>query len=215
MQPKIQLVTDPKKAKALASETRVKILQNIAARPQSISQLARTLKITPVAVLYHIKKLESAGFIKLASTKIVNNNLTEKFYEVTTTSYLVALNTADLPVKGPVPPKKQATKQILGVGEPEVEKLFSLLGLTYSPEAKAQIVKDTITLLEATIREAGVAYSDILGQMNLKLAPTDRLKIEYGAQAAIPITLDRLLDKPESLEKLRSIIRSIHHQSKS
>ncbi|MCW4028197.1 MAG: winged helix-turn-helix domain-containing protein [Candidatus Bathyarchaeota archaeon] len=215
MQPKIQLVTDPKKAKALASETRIKILQDIATRPQSISQIARTLKITPVAVLYHIKKLEAAGFIKLASTKVVNNNLTEKFYEVTTSSYLVALSTEDLPVRGPVPPKKQATKQILGVGEPEVEKLFSILGLTYSAEAKAQVFKDTIALLEAAIEEAGVAYRDILGQMNLKLAPTDRLKIEYGAQAAIPITLDRLLDKPESLQKFRSIIRSVHHQNEN
>jgi predicted transcriptional regulator len=205
------MVTDPKKAKALASETRIKILQNIAAQPKSISQLARTLKITPVAVLYHIKKLESAGFIKVASTKVVNNNLTEKFYEVTTSSYLVALSTGDLSVKGPVPPKKQATNKILGISETEIEKTFNTLGLTYPAEAKEAVTKNTIDLIEMAMQEAGTIHREILNQMNMKLVSADHLKVEYAVQAAIPITLYRILDRPESLAKLRSIIVTLKH----
>ncbi len=207
------MVTDPKKAKALASETRVKILQDIAAEPKSISQLARNLKITPVAVLYHIKKLEAAGFIKVASTKVVNNNFTEKFYEITTSSYLVVLSSGDLPLKGPVPPKKQATKKVLGISETEIEKVFSTLDLAIPAEAKAQVCKDTLEIIETMIEEAGNIYKDILGQMNLKLAPADRLKLEYAAQAVIPITLDRILDKTESREKLRSVIQIVKRTS--
>ena len=107
MPPNIQMVTDPKKAKALANETRLKILQEIATNPQSISQLARKIGITPVAVLYHTKILKNAGFIRIAKTTVVNNNLTEKFYEITTSAYLVVVSGVDQPLKGPVPPKKQ------------------------------------------------------------------------------------------------------------
>ncbi len=208
MPPNIQLVTDPKKAKALASETRLKILQEIAANPQSISQLARKLAITPVAVLYHTKKLQNAGFIRVAKTAVVNNNLTEKFYEITTTAYLVVVS-ADVPVKGPVPPKKQDAKLLLGVTPADIEKTFDLLGLTYPSESKAQVEGDTLKLLEAAVHDAAEVQREILTQLNLKLSPTDRVKVEYAVMAVLPIVLDRMLGKEENLGVLRSIIQMV------
>lgn len=204
----IQLVTDPKKAKALANETRIRILQEIATTSQSISQLARKIKISPVAVFYHIRKLTNAGFIQVAKTTIVNNNLTEKFYEITTDAYLVAVS-EDSPVKGPVPPKKQLSKEILGITTEDIEKTFRLLGLTYLAENKDEVEEKTITLLRRAMHEAGDVQRVILNQFNLKLSADARLKVEYAAMAVVPLVLARLLDKAESLEVLRSIVKGM------
>jgi DNA-binding transcriptional ArsR family regulator len=203
MQPKIKIVTDPKKAKALASETRLRILQEIASNPQSISQIAKKLSITPVAVHYHIKKLASAGFINLSEEKIVNNNLTEKFYKLANQEYLVAVS-GESPTKGPVPPKSSETL-LLGITPYDVEKLFELLELTYSANDKAYFETETIKILQKFIREAGFVQREILSELKLKLSPADRLKLEYAAMAVLPIALDRLLQEPESLERLRRL----------
>ncbi len=206
--PNIQMVTDPKKAKALANQTRIKILQELAANPQSISQLARKLGITPVAVLYHTKKLTAAGFIHVAKTATVNNNLTEKFYQVTNQAYLIAFS-ADLPTRGPVPPKNAAAKPLIGITPTDIEKTFDLLGLTYPQENKRQIEEGAIELLEKAVEEAGKVQREILSQLSLKLSVADRVKIESAAMAMLPIVLDRLLGKQENVEALRSIIHRL------
>jgi len=208
MQPKIQMVTDPKKAKALSNQTRLKILQEIAANPQSISQLSRKIGITPVAILYHTKILKNAGFIRLAKTTVVNNNLTEKFYEITTSAYLVVVSGLDQPLKGPVPPKKQE-KLLLGITPSDIEKMFGMLGLTYTQENKDQVEGPMIKLLELAVHEAGDVQKEILNQSNLKLSSADRQKIEYAAMAVLPIVLDKLLRKQEPLESLRSVIEKL------
>ncbi len=212
MQPKIQTITDPKRIKALVSEKRVKILQTIAAEPKSISQLARQFGISPVAVYYHIKKLEEAGFVKVARTSVVNNNFTEKFYQVATEAYLVVLG-VDLPLKGPVPPKNQGNKQILGVGRDEIKATFEKLGLKCKPEDEEQLESNVLKLLEMAMQEAEGAYKEILNQLMLKLSPADRSKIESAAKAVIPIVLDRIVDKQQSLETLRATIQLMNKKS--
>jgi DNA-binding Lrp family transcriptional regulator len=200
----IQMVTDPKKAKALANLTRIHILQEIATNPQSISQLARILKISPPAVFYHIKKLQTAGFIRVNKTSVVNNNLTEKFYEATTSSYLVVMGGTDQ-LKGPVPPKKQE-HLLLGITQQDVEKMFQLLGLSYSIQDKETVEGLTLQLLEKLVLDSREAYRDILNQSKLKLSAADRMKTEYAAMAAMPIALDKMLSTQKTLEDLHSII---------
>lgn len=207
MSPKIEMVTDPKKAKALANQTRIKLLQEIAITPQSISQLARKLEISPPAVLYHIKLLQKAGFIRLSKTSVVNNNLTEKFYETTTTSYLVVMNGTDQ-LKGPVPPKKQE-QLLLGITPDDIGKMFQLLGLSYSTQDKAAVEGLTLKLLEKLVLDSRDVYRDILNQSKLKLSASDRMKTEYAAMAALPIALDRMLSAQSSLEELRSVIKKL------
>jgi DNA-binding transcriptional ArsR family regulator len=203
------MVTDPKKAKAIANETRIRILQEIGANSQSISQLARKIGISPVAVLYHIKILKNTGYIRLAKTTVVNNNLTEKFYEITTAAYFVVVSGVDQPVKGPVPPKKHGPKLIIGITPADVEKTFDLLGLTYLAENKAHVEGNMIKLIEMAVLEAGEVQKEILNQSNLKLSAADRAKIEYVAMAVLPIVLDKLLGKQETLECLRSVIERL------
>jgi DNA-binding transcriptional ArsR family regulator len=213
MPPKIQLVTDPKKAKALSSTTRLKILQEIAANSQSISQLARTFKISPAAVLYHVKKLQTAGFIRIAKTVVINNNLTEKYYEMTTSSYLVAVSGMNQSIKGPVPPKKQE-KLLLSVTSADVEKMLGQLGLTYLPENKAKLEEDMHKLLELAVHEAATTQREILNQSENKLSHSERLKIEHYAMAVFPIVVDRILSNEETLATLRSIVGMLQKSSK-
>jgi DNA-binding transcriptional ArsR family regulator len=177
------MVTDPKKAKAIANETRIRILQEIGANSQSISQLARKIGISPVAVLYHIKILKNTGYIRLAKTTVVNNNLTEKFYEITTAAYFVVVSGVDQPVKGPVPPKKHGPK--------------------------LHVEGNMIKLIEMAVLEAGEVQKEILNQSNLNLSAADRAKIEYVTMAVLPIVLDKLLGKQETLECLRSVIERL------
>jgi DNA-binding transcriptional ArsR family regulator len=205
------MVTDPKKAKALANPTRIKILQEIAASPQSISQLARKLKISPPAVLYHIKKLQTAGFIRLSKTSIVNNNLTEKFYEITTTSYLVVMNGTDK-LRGPVPPKKQE-QLLLGITPEDVAKMLQVLGLSYSSQDKATVEGLTLGLLEKFVFDSRDAYREIIDQSKLKLSAADRMTTEHAAMAAMPIALDRMLSAEKSLDDLRSIVSKLQKSS--
>ncbi len=207
------MITDPKKAKALANETRLKILQEIATNPQSISQLARKIGITPVAILYHTKKLQAAGFIRIAKTNVVNNNLTEKFYEITTDAYLVVVSGVDQPLKGPVPPKKQE-QLLLGVTPSDIGKMFDLLGLTYAPENKVLAEGTTLKLLEKVVFEAREVQRELLTQSNLKLSAADRQKIEYAAMAILPIALDRMLSNQKTLENLHSVIGMLQKKSK-
>ncbi|XHH07685.1 MAG: ArsR/SmtB family transcription factor [Candidatus Bathyarchaeia archaeon] len=203
---KIRAITDPKKAKVLASETRLKILQEIAETPQSISQLAKKLSITPVAVHYHIKKLVAAGFIKLSKQEVVNNNLTEKFYEATTQEYLVVVS-GELPTKGPVPAKKPTEKLLLGITANDVQKMLELLGLTCLPSDKEFVEKEVLKFLETAVREAGAVQKDLLAQLNLKLSMVDRSKLEYAAMAVFAIVVDRILDQPENQEKLQKLVK--------
>ncbi|HEY9753788.1 MAG TPA: winged helix-turn-helix domain-containing protein [Oculatellaceae cyanobacterium] len=211
MPPSIQMVTDPKKAKAIANQTRIKILQEIATTPQSISQLARKLEISPPAVLYHIKLLQNAGFIRLSKTSTVNNNLTEKFYEVTTSSYLVVMNGIDQP-RGPVPPKKQE-QLLLGITPEDIAKMLQLLGLSYSAQDKAAVEGLTLKLLEKLVLDSRDVYREILNQSKLKLTTADRMKTEYAAMAAMPIALDRMLSAQDSLGDLRSVIAKLQKSS--
>lgn len=205
MPPHIQMITDPNKAKALANQTRIQILQEIATNPQSLSQLAKKLNITPVAVLYHIKKLKTAGFIRLANTKVVNNNLTEKFYEITTDAYLVTTVGSTQTPKGPVPPKNQE-QLLIGVTPQDIKKMFDLLDLTYPPQNKAQVEGTMINLLEQMVLKAREVHREILNQSGIKLSAVDRQKLEYITMATLPITIDQMLSQQETKEKMQKVI---------
>jgi predicted transcriptional regulator len=206
MPPRIQTITDPNKAKALANQTRIQILHEIATNPQSLSQLSRKLKITPVAVLYHIKKLKTAGFIRLENTKVVNNNLTEKFYEITTDAYLVTTTGSTQTPRGPVPPKNQE-QLLIGITPQDIKKMFDLLDLTYPPQNKAQVEGTVLNLLEQMVLKAREVHREILNQSGLKLSAVDRQKLEYITMATLPITIDQMLAQQETKEKMQTVIK--------
>ena len=208
MKPEIQIIENPRMVKVLASETRVKIIKEIITEPKSLSQLARILKISPAAVYYHIKQLESVRFAKIVRTEVVNNNLTEKYYQATIPPSVICLK-IDTPVKGPVPPKKQTRKHILAVDMTGISDTLSSLGLKCPPEKEKQLEENLTKLIEIIAREAENTYREILKQLNLKLSTIDRTKIESSIRALISLTLLRAADKPEWLETAHSIIQIV------
>ena len=209
MESEIRVIKDPKLVKVLVSETRGKLMDEIHKEPKSISQLARIFGKTPVAIHYHIKKLEEAGFIKLAKTRVVNNNLIEKYYQPSAPPFVICLSTEASLIKAPVPPKKHITKQEFTISIPEIEGTLSSLGLTYQPEKEDQLKGTVMKLLKMIVKEAKGVHKEILKQINLKLSSTDLLKVESITEALVPITLLRMIRKPQYLEALRSLIQEL------
>lgn len=209
MKPEIQIIENPKIAKVLASETRVKIIKEIVKEPKSLSQLARIFKISPAAVYYHIKQLEKVRFAKIVHTEVINNNLIEKYYQATIPPYALCLN-IEAPVKGPVPPKRQNSKNILAVDMTGISDTLSSLGLKRpSPEKEKQLEENLLKLIEIIAQEAEGNFGEIIKQLNLKLPPVDRAKIESTIRSLVVLTLLRVADKPECMETMHSIIQML------
>jgi DNA-binding transcriptional ArsR family regulator len=208
LEPEIRVLENPKIVKVLASETRVKIIKEIGKEPKSLSQLARIFKISPAAVYYHVKQLEKVKFVKIVRTEVVNNNLTEKYYQVSTPSATLCLS-FDMPVKGPVPPKKRTSKQFLAIDMTGLSDTLRSMGLKCPPEKEDQLEKNLTNLLEIIGQEAETNYAKILKQLNLKLSAIDRLKIESSIRALISLTLLRVADKPAFLETAHSIVHMV------
>ena len=208
MTPEIQILENPRVAKVLASETRVKILKEIVKEPKSLSQLARILNISPASVYYHIKQLENIKFAKIVRTEVVNNNLTEKYYLATIPSSIMNFS-FQIPVKGPVPPKKQTRKYILAIDTSGLLDTLTSLGLKCPPEKEDQLEKNLARLVEVIAQEAEANYAEILKQLNPKLSTVDRLKIESSIRALISLTLLRVTEKPDFLDVARSIIQMV------
>jgi DNA-binding transcriptional ArsR family regulator len=208
LEPEIRVLENPKIAKVLASETRVKIIKEISREPKSLSQLARIFKISPAAVYYHVKQLEKIKFVKIVRTEVVNNNLTEKYYQAAIPSATMCLS-FDTPVKGPVPPKKQTSKHILAVDLTGLSDALNSMGLKCPTEKEDQLEKSLTKLLEIIGQEAETNYAKILNQLNLKLSTIDRLKIESSIRALISLTLLRVADKPAFLETAHSIVHMV------
>lgn len=206
MDSEILVLENPKIAKVLSNETRVKIIKEISKEPKSLSQLARIFKISPAAVYYHIKQLEKEKFAKIVRTEVVNNNLTEKYYQAAISSSILCLS-FDMPLKGPVPPKKQTRKYILAVDMAGLLEFLGNIGLKCPAEKEEELEKDLTKLLEIVGQEAETNYAKILNQLNLKLSTIDRLKIESSIRALIALTLRKVADKPAFLETAHSIIR--------
>jgi hypothetical protein len=105
-----------------------------------------------------------------------------------------------------VPPKKPAEKLLLGLTSKDVEKMLKILGLTCLPSDKAAVETEVLKFFEVAMREAGAVQKELLAQLNLKLSPADRSKLEYVAMAVFAVTVDRILEDSKNQEKLQKLI---------
>jgi predicted ArsR family transcriptional regulator len=99
------VITDETQVKALLSETRRKMLCEMARKEMTISQLASKLERSPATIHYHMERLLKAGLATLTTTTVVNNNLVQKHYATKLQSKCICAIMAKPKQHGPVPPK--------------------------------------------------------------------------------------------------------------
>lgn len=76
----MEVESELREVKALASSTRIEILKKLSERNHTISELSRALNLSKPTVLHHMRILEDAGFIKRVEDgrKWVYYQLTER-----------------------------------------------------------------------------------------------------------------------------------------
>jgi len=208
----IQVIEDPKKVKILVEENRQKIICMLGRDSMSLSELARALNKTPATIFYHIKKLASVNLIKLEKTRVVNNNLVEKYYSLSVpSSCLVALRMFR-PERGPVPPKKLSKvewrdRKIC----PDVcwDDVFAALELKQDDDRKQQLINVMNKLFVRATFEADEAFKEVVKQVNIKLSSSELQRVEQIARVIPILTFCKMLKKPESLDVLKSLVQSI------
>jgi DNA-binding transcriptional ArsR family regulator len=208
----VQVIDDPEKVKILLDETRNKMICMLAKGSMSLSQLARALNRTPATVFYHIKKLASVDLIKLEKTRVVNNNLVEKYYSLAfPSSCLISLRVAG-PERAPVPPKKSSKIDSRGHKLcPDIcwDDVFATLEVKLKGNNKQRLIEILNQILERATFEAGEAYREATQQINMRLSSQDQRKLQQLASAIPIITFCKIVEKPENLKILKDLLRSL------
>jgi DNA-binding transcriptional ArsR family regulator len=207
----IQVIDDPEKVKVLLEETRNNMICMLARGSMSLSELARALNKTPATVFYHIKKLVSVGLIRLERTRVVNNNLVEKYYSLVFPSSCLISIRVPTPERGPVPPKK--LNRIDSRGRklcPDIcwDDVFAKLGLELKGNRRKQCIDIMNEVYERASFEAGEAFKEATQQIGIKLSQ-DQRGLQPLARAIPILTFCKMLEKPENLKALKDMLQSI------
>jgi putative molybdopterin biosynthesis protein len=72
--------------KILADEQRLKLLQLLMVKPETLSTLGKAVSAHPAQVRHHLKQLEQAGFVELVETRLVRG-FVEKYYRATARAF--------------------------------------------------------------------------------------------------------------------------------
>ena len=207
----IQVTDDPEKVKVLLDETRNKIICMLGRGSMSLSELARALNKTPATVFYHIKKLVSVDLIKLEKTRVVNNNLVEKYYSLAFPSSCLIGIRVPRPERGPVPPKKSNKFHSRGRGLcPDMcwDDVFARLGLDFEGSRRKHCIDAMNDVYERASFEAGEAFKEAAQQIGIKLSQ-DQRSLQPLARAIPILTFCRMLEKPEDLKALKDMLQSL------
>jgi DNA-binding transcriptional ArsR family regulator len=129
----VDVIEEPKRARALLDVTRLELLQNLT-EPASAAGLARRLELPRQRVNYHLRELESQGLVELEQERR-RGNAVERIYRRASSSY--AISTAAL--------------GSLGTRPQDIKDRFST---AYQIALASQAVRD-LGLLQAGAEAAG------------------------------------------------------------
>ncbi len=168
-----QMLNTEVQIRAYVNPTRMTILTMLAQEKQSVSGVARQLKVHPANLTHHFKILEKTGLIKLVEKRETGKNL-EKYYRAVAYHFTVALDdeTSD--------PKVMALSVLrdnLDAALPTLKNLADdqpVLGVLKTvrikPEALAEFQRKLLDLADEFVAQAsgaGAVYS-----LNVSLYPT-------------------------------------------
>lgn len=108
----------PKDLKIFSNELAVKIVKQLAERPLCAMDVARKLEEHEQKIYYHIRKLEKAGIVTVASTE-QRLSMTAKLYKLVAPTVHTKLNPTDFTVPKDKP---KINKKILDFYHPFIEK---------------------------------------------------------------------------------------------
>ncbi|MDG6221917.1 MAG: helix-turn-helix transcriptional regulator [Candidatus Bathyarchaeota archaeon] len=84
----VQVIEDLKTIKILADPLRREIIRETANQPQTQSQLAKKLELTPSSTMYHLKKLRESGLMEIEHSEVGTYGILEKYYEPTANLFI-------------------------------------------------------------------------------------------------------------------------------
>jgi DNA-binding transcriptional ArsR family regulator len=199
-----RILEDPSLAKIFTCPTRGAIIKEIALRPRSTSELARMLDISPPAVLYHLRILEKAGLVRVERVERVRNNFTEKFYVLTSPSFMVFGDGKRK--KGPVPRKGAAPAEFRFIAKVEgVDDYLAGFGLRMKDGTAQQWEDGAMEMMGIISRHAMELGKELFAQLDKGFSEEQLERIQTVASTLAPMALARALDDPEMLRTLRAL----------
>ena len=150
------VLSTPQQLRALADDRRRRMLSLLSERPHSISAFAAALGLPRGTVGYHVKLLEGAGLIRIASTA-QRRGFVEKSYERTADLYLVESEGAapdDLSAVAATGLREAADEVRLGR-----DRARSTYGLVHARVSRADAER-FVERLRALLDEFGAADQD-------------------------------------------------------
>ncbi len=208
----LQIIDDHAAVKALSDATRREMVVRLAREPLSITQLARMLKKTPATMHYHIKRLEGSGLVRLVETRIVNNNLREKRYGLTTDARCVVGYSMPPPARGPVPPKRLGeSRAIVALDETCLVELLEALGVNES----ALSASDVQSALSALAQVSRGVFREAFTTGGVPLPADVERRLEAFAAAFPAAILVSILEDEGLREGLHRLFQKVLKPSTS
>jgi DNA-binding transcriptional ArsR family regulator len=84
----VMVLSEEQQVKAYVHPTRIVIVQMLAERKMTVSQVARQLGVHPANLTHHFKLLQRAGLLKLVEKRDIGKNI-EKYYRASAIDFVV------------------------------------------------------------------------------------------------------------------------------
>jgi DNA-binding transcriptional ArsR family regulator len=205
----LEVIHEPEMLHLISDEMRRNIIYALRKTNMSISQLARELHRTPATMHYHMKKLETAGLVEHAGSRVVNNNLTEKYYKLPRTSCIVGFDFSLIGRHGPVPPRN-LPKLGHRLDDESINHLFSQLGVTvHSTTQLIKLRRYMRILFDDAATDAMQIFDEIMNQIRLDLSNHDKYKLREVVSIIPSATLCYMLSEQWSREALTGLMEEL------
>ncbi len=176
----VEIVDDPEKIKIIIEDTRTKILRLLRFRDMTISELASILNKDVSTIFRHIKKLESAGFVKVTGERRIHN-VPEKIYGRTAKTIFLA-------------PESY-------VKDDAIKKMN---------KKRVEILADTLRSLGYEVKDVDALFDILIHLDELTIKDMERLEkdVDWGILRKLALLLVLLKIEEEDIKRVREIIKT-------
>jgi len=176
----VEIVDDPEKIKIIIEDTRTKILRLLRFRDMTISELASILNKDVSTIFRHIKKLESAGFVKVTGERRIHN-VPEKIYGRTAKTIFLAPESYV---------KDEAIKKM--------------------NKKRVEILADTLRSLGYKVKDVDALFDILIHLDELTIKDMERLEkdVDWGILRKLALLLVLLKIDEEDIKRVREIIKT-------